>query len=120
MNAASLGTCALHKQSNRSENICRYSLITVLVIECIHGILTAIRSFGGGPTINVSLTPELNNFVEEKVKGGLYHSASEVIREGLRLLKERDTLHAIREQESRNQVREGFAQIDRGECLEFS
>lgn len=36
--------------------------------------------------MNVSLTPELEKFVQGKVESGLYHSASEVIREGLRLL----------------------------------
>ena len=70
--------------------------------------------------MNISLTPELDTFVEGKVKSGLYHSASEVIREGLRLLKERDALQEIRIEELRKQVREGFAQIDRGDYLEFS
>jgi antitoxin ParD1/3/4 len=70
--------------------------------------------------MNISLTPELDSFVEGKVKSGLYHSASEVIREGLRLLKERDALQEIRQEELRKQVREGFAQIERGDCLEFS
>jgi antitoxin ParD1/3/4 len=36
--------------------------------------------------LNVSLTPELEKFVNQKVKSGMYHSASEVIRDGLRLL----------------------------------
>ena len=40
--------------------------------------------------MNVSLTPELEQFVRNKVKGGLYNNASEVIREGLRVLKEHD------------------------------
>ncbi len=34
-------------------------------------------------TMNVSLTPELEKFVDEKVKSGLYNSASEVVRESL-------------------------------------
>ncbi len=70
--------------------------------------------------MNVSLTPELDTFIEGKVKSGLYNSASEVIRDGLRLLKERDALHEVRVEELRNMVREGFEQIDRGEYLEFS
>ena len=70
--------------------------------------------------MNISLTPELDTFVVSKVNSGLYHSASEVIREGLRLLKERDALQEIRAEELRKQVREGFAQIERGDCLEFS
>ena len=40
--------------------------------------------------MNVSLTPELEEMVNEKVRGGLYQTASEVVREGLRLLKQRD------------------------------
>jgi antitoxin ParD1/3/4 len=70
--------------------------------------------------MNISLTPELDTYVQDKVKSGLYHSASEVIREGLRLLKEKDALQELRLEELRKQVREGFAQIERGDCLEFS
>ena len=40
--------------------------------------------------MNVSLTPELEALVNEKVRSGLYHTASEVVREALRLLKQRD------------------------------
>ena len=42
--------------------------------------------------MNVSLTPELEKFVDNKVESGLYNNASEVVREGLRLLKEHDEL----------------------------
>ena len=38
--------------------------------------------------MNISLTPELEKFVETEVKNGLYQTASEVIRAGLRRLKE--------------------------------
>jgi antitoxin ParD1/3/4 len=38
--------------------------------------------------MNVSLTPELENFVQTEVTSGLYQTASEVIRAGLRRLKE--------------------------------
>jgi antitoxin ParD1/3/4 len=40
--------------------------------------------------MNVSLTPELEALVIEKVRSGLYQTASEVVREALRLLKNRD------------------------------
>jgi len=49
--------------------------------------------------MNVSLTPELEKFVNGKVESGLYNNASEVVREGLRLLKESDELRLkMREQ----------------------
>jgi antitoxin ParD1/3/4 len=40
--------------------------------------------------MNVSLTPHLDAFVSEKVAEGRYRSASEVVREGLRLLEARE------------------------------
>ncbi len=62
--------------------------------------------------MNVSLTPELEQFVQEKVSSGLYYSASEVIREGLRLLKEREQFHQIRSSELRQDIQAG---LDSGE-----
>jgi antitoxin ParD1/3/4 len=40
--------------------------------------------------MNISLTPELERLVDEKIKTGLYQTASEVVREALRLLQQRD------------------------------
>jgi antitoxin ParD1/3/4 len=68
--------------------------------------------------MNVSLTPELENFVSEKVKSGLYNSASEVLRESLRLLKERDMLKEIQLSELRREIMLGVEQIRRGEFVE--
>lgn len=65
--------------------------------------------------MNVSLTPELEELVNEKVASGLYNSASEVIREGLRLLKEQDELKQIRQEELRREVLKGYEQSRRGE-----
>jgi putative addiction module CopG family antidote len=42
--------------------------------------------------LNISLTPELERFVQNKVESGMYTSASEVIRESLRLLHTHDDL----------------------------
>lgn len=44
--------------------------------------------------MNVSLTPELEQLVQRKVKSGRYNSASEVVREALRLMEERDQVKA--------------------------
>lgn len=65
--------------------------------------------------MNVSLTPELEEMVNQKVESGLYNSASEVIREGLRLLKEQDDLRRIRQEELRREVLKGYEQSQRGE-----
>ena len=46
--------------------------------------------------MNVSLTPELENFVTKEVDSGLYQTASEVVRAGLRRLKEERDLRALR------------------------
>ncbi len=67
--------------------------------------------------MNVSLTPELDQLVQQKVASGLYQTASEVIREGLRLLHERD---AMREQQMRNlrqRIDRGLKQLDAGQGL---
>lgn len=61
--------------------------------------------------MNVSLTPELERVVNDKVESGMYQTASEVVREALRLLKERDD---AREQ-LRADVQAGFDQLARGE-----
>jgi len=65
--------------------------------------------------MNVSLTPELERFVSEKVRSGLYQTASEVIREGLRLIRERDE----RMEALRRDVRAGFDAVERGEFTEY-
>ena len=44
--------------------------------------------------MNVSLTPKLEKFVQAKVEDGRYNSASEVVREALRLLEEYDNSRA--------------------------
>src|SRR6266508_854646 len=77
-------------------------------ILTISAIASSLRR---GYCMNVSLTPELERLVNEKVESGLYQTASEVVREALRLLKERD--HA-REQ-LRADVQAGFDQLARGE-----
>ena len=69
--------------------------------------------------MNVSLTPELENFVNEKVKSGLYNSASEVLRESLRLLKEKDLLKEIQRSELRREIMLGVEQMRNGEYTEI-
>lgn len=67
--------------------------------------------------MNVSLTPELESFVAEKVGSGLYGSQSEVVREGLRLLIARDRMAEARLDELRSEVAKGMEQAMRGELI---
>ena len=61
--------------------------------------------------MNVSLTPKLEKMVQRKVKTGMYQTASEVVREGLRLLDQRDRqLEALRAD-----IRVGLDAGERGE-----
>ena len=64
--------------------------------------------------MNVSLSPELRSLVRDKVASGRYTSASEVVREGLRLLEERDELLALRRAALRRAVRLGLDELDVG------
>ena len=77
--------------------------------------------------MNVSLTPELEQLVHEKVKTGRYLSASEVVREALRLLEERDkrslTPRAYRIREARlftlrSEITVGIEQGNKGEVID--
>jgi antitoxin ParD1/3/4 len=63
--------------------------------------------------MNISLTPHLEEIVKGKVESGLYNSASEVMRDALRLLEERDQLRALRLEELRREIQKG---IDSGEA----
>jgi antitoxin ParD1/3/4 len=64
--------------------------------------------------MNVSLTPELEEFVSEKVASGMYQTASEVVREALRLLRERDQLQQQRLEELRREIAIGLDQAAQG------
>ncbi len=70
--------------------------------------------------MNVSLTPELEQYVSGKVRSGLYHSASEVIREGLRLLKEKDDVRQRKLEDLRREIQIGIDQADRGQVSAFT
>lgn len=65
--------------------------------------------------MNVSLTEELEEFVQQKVSSGRYHSASEVVREALRLLQDQEMLREIKLAALRRDIAIGIEQVDRGE-----
>ena len=65
--------------------------------------------------MHVDLTPELEELVQSKVKSGRYNSASEVVREALRILEQRDEVFALRKEDIRKQIDEGWQSAKRGE-----
>nr|WP_237050909.1 type II toxin-antitoxin system ParD family antitoxin [Luteitalea pratensis] len=64
--------------------------------------------------MNVSLTAELEQFVDAKVESGLYNNASEVVREGLRLLKEQDEVRL----RWREQIERGWLEAQAGRLVD--
>jgi antitoxin ParD1/3/4 len=67
--------------------------------------------------MNVSLTSELERFVSAEVESGRYNSASEVIREALRLLEEHDQARTVQLAEFNQELGRRLASIDRGEIV---
>lgn len=68
--------------------------------------------------MNISLTPELEQFVRSTVKSGRYSSASEVIEAALRLLEEREMERLVRLEELRKEIRIGIEASDCGEVFD--
>jgi len=58
--------------------------------------------------MNINLTPQLEELVRSKVASGLYNSASEVVREALRLLEEQDRLRDAKLAQLRGDIRQGL------------
>ena len=63
--------------------------------------------------MNVNLGPVFDDFVADLLKTGLYQSQSEILREGLRLLKEREELKGFR-----REIARGASQADRGQFVD--
>ncbi len=64
--------------------------------------------------MNVNLTPQLEDLVRSKVTSGMYTSASEVVREALRLMQEQDKFREAKLEELRRDVRKGIDSGARG------
>jgi antitoxin ParD1/3/4 len=65
--------------------------------------------------MNVSLTAELEKFVSAKVDSGRYNSASEVVREALRLLEEHDQTRAAQLSGFNQELGRRLQTLDRGQ-----
>jgi antitoxin ParD1/3/4 len=68
-------------------------------------------------SLNVSLTPELDEFVQQRVASGRYQTASEVIREGLRLLEEQERQRDAAFAALKAKLKRGVEQAERGEFV---
>ncbi len=71
------------------------------------------------PTRNVVLTDHQASLVEELVSSGRYQNASEVLREGLRLVEQREAEGAYRLEALRTAVKLGIADIEAGRFKAF-
>ena len=64
--------------------------------------------------MNVSLTPELERLVEDKVESGEYKSASEVVRHALRLLSREEAEHEAKLEALRGEIQKGIDSLNAG------
>jgi antitoxin ParD1/3/4 len=71
------------------------------------------------PTRNVVLTDRQEKLIDDLVGSGRYQNASEVLREGLRMVEQREAEDAARLKVLRKAAHAGFAALDRGELKEF-
>jgi len=72
------------------------------------------------PTRNVVLTERPEELIETLVKSGRYQTASELLRDGLRLVEQREAEDAVKLKVLRAAARVGVGALERGEFKEFS
>ncbi|AZV93038.1 addiction module antidote protein [Bordetella sp. J329] len=72
------------------------------------------------PTRNVVLTEHQYDFVESMVETGRYQNASEVLREGLRLIEQRERMEAAKILALREAANRGWADIEAGRYADIS
>jgi antitoxin ParD1/3/4 len=71
------------------------------------------------PTRNINLTEHLDRFIESEVGSGQYGNASEVVREGLRLMERRNAEERAKLEWLRGAVHEVLGQFDAGALTEI-
>jgi antitoxin ParD1/3/4 len=69
-------------------------------------------------TVNISITPELDAFLQSRVQSGRYQTTSEVVREALRLLERQENERDEARRQLKAKLERGAAQADRGELLD--
>ena len=68
--------------------------------------------------MNIQLTPELERLLQKKMRACGYNSASEVVREALRLMEERDRFIDLRKEEIRKQITRGLKSLRMGKSVD--
>jgi antitoxin ParD1/3/4 len=71
------------------------------------------------PTRNVVLTDHQEKLIDSLVESGRYQNASEILREGLRLVEQREAEDAAKLKALRKAASVGFGALDRGESKDF-
>ena len=69
-------------------------------------------------TVNISITPELDAFLQSRVQSGRYQTTSEVVREALRLLQRQESERDAAFQQLKAKLKRGAAQADAGKLLD--
>ena len=69
--------------------------------------------------MNISLTPEMDEWVAQKIKSGMYKSSSELIREGIRLLRAREEQREKMVEDLRSELLVGVKLLDAGKSKKF-
>jgi antitoxin ParD1/3/4 len=71
------------------------------------------------PILNIDLIDQLASFIDSSIASGRHNNASEVVREGLRLLEERHKEEGAKLERLREDARIGFDALDRGDYIEI-
>ena len=69
--------------------------------------------------MNVSLTPNLEKWIQEKVSTGMYSSSSEVVREALRMLAQYEKSQQEKLDSLKTDILLGVSQVDMGNVVVF-
>jgi antitoxin ParD1/3/4 len=69
--------------------------------------------------MKVTLTPNLENWVQERLASGMYESESELIREALRIMQRQEHYWKLQQDSLRRQIDEGIGELDQGRGRRF-
>lgn len=69
-------------------------------------------------TVNISITPELDAFLQSRVQSGRYQTTSEVVREAIRLFERQESERDEGQRQLRAKLERGAAEVGRGEFLD--